>query len=71
MYPFVASHACLSGDFGQQEVFGETWVLQQNKGALVYWGSSTYSYWDEDDALNVPCSIYSLPLQLPMLTSPP
>jgi Peptidase family C25/Propeptide_C25/PKD domain/Immune inhibitor A-like, MAM domain/IPT/TIG domain len=51
MFPFVASHACLSGDFGQTEVFGETWVLQQNKGALVYWGSSTYSYWDEDDVL--------------------
>lgn len=51
MYPFVASHACLSGDFGQVEVFGETWVLQENKGALVYWGSSTYSYWDEDDVL--------------------
>ncbi len=51
MYPFVASHACLSGDFGQLEVFGETWVLQQNKGALVYWGSSTYTYWPEDDAL--------------------
>ena len=51
MYPFVASHACLTGDFGQPEVFGETWVLQENKGALVYWGSSTYSYWDEDDSL--------------------
>ncbi len=51
MFPFVASHACLSGDFGQTEVFGETWVLQQNKGALAYWGSSTYSYWDEDDIL--------------------
>lgn len=51
MYPFVASHACLTGDYGQTEVFGETWVLQPNKGALVYWGSSTYSYWDEDDRL--------------------
>jgi hypothetical protein len=51
MYPFVASHACLSGDFGQTEVFGETWVLQENKGSLVYWGSSTYSYWGEDDVL--------------------
>jgi hypothetical protein len=51
MYPFVASHACLSGDYGQTEVFGETWVLQQNKGALVFWGSSTYTYWGEDDAL--------------------
>ncbi len=54
MYPFVASHACLTGDFGypsQDEVFGETWVLQPDKGALVYWGSATYSYWDEDDVL--------------------
>ncbi len=51
MYPFVASHACISGDFGQVEVFGETWVLQEGKGALVYWGSSTNSYWDEDDVL--------------------
>jgi len=51
MFPFVASHACLSGNFGQPEVFGETWVLQDNKGGLVYWGSSTYSYWDEDDVL--------------------
>ncbi len=50
-YPFVASHACLTGDFGQPEVFGETWVLQDNKGALAYWGSATYSYWDEDDTL--------------------
>ncbi len=51
IFPFVASHACVSGDFGQTEVFGETWVLQQNKGALVYWGSSTNSFWDEDDVL--------------------
>ncbi len=51
MFPFVASHACLTGNFGQTEVFGETWVLQENKGALVYWGSSTYSYWGEDDVL--------------------
>ncbi|MGQ9804150.1 MAG: C25 family cysteine peptidase [Anaerolineae bacterium] len=51
MFPFVASHACLTGNFGQTEVFGETWVLQENRGALAYWGSSTYSYWDEDDVL--------------------
>ena len=51
VYPFVASHACLTGDFGQPEVFGETWVLQPNRGALVFWGSSTFSYWEEDDYL--------------------
>jgi hypothetical protein len=50
-FPFVASYACLTGNFGQPEVFGETWVLQVNKGALAYWGSATYSYWDEDDIL--------------------
>ncbi|MFN2168640.1 MAG: C25 family cysteine peptidase, partial [Anaerolineae bacterium] len=51
MFPFVASHACITGDFAQTEVFGETWVLQDNKGALVFWGSSDSSYWDEDDVL--------------------
>jgi len=51
IFPFVASHACISGDFAQTEVYGETWVLQENKGALVYWGSSDSSYWGEDDIL--------------------
>ena len=51
MFPFVASHACITGDFAQTEVFGETWVLQDNKGALAFWGSSDSSYWDEDDVL--------------------
>ncbi|MDX9955221.1 MAG: C25 family cysteine peptidase, partial [Anaerolineae bacterium] len=51
IFPFVASHACISGDFAQTEVYGETWVLQDNKGALVYWGSSDSSYWGEDDVL--------------------
>ncbi len=51
MFPFVASHACLTGDYSQTEVFGETWVLQQNKGALVFWGSTNLTYWGEDDTL--------------------
>jgi len=51
VFPFVASHACITGDFAQTEVFGETWVLQENKGALAFWGSSDSSYWDEDDVL--------------------
>ena len=49
--PFVASHACVTGDFAMTECFGETWVLQDNKGALVFWGSSDSSYWYEDDRL--------------------
>jgi hypothetical protein len=51
MFPFVASHACVTGDFEQPEVYGETWVLQEDRGALVFWGSSDSSYWDEDDVL--------------------
>ncbi|MFX1412120.1 MAG: C25 family cysteine peptidase, partial [Promethearchaeota archaeon] len=51
VFPFVASHACVTGDFAQVEVFGETWVLQDNKGALAFWGSSDSSLWDEDDVL--------------------
>ncbi len=51
MFPFVASHACITGDFSLPEVYGETWVLQENKAALAFWGSSDSSYWDEDDVL--------------------
>ncbi len=51
VFPFVASYACLTGNFGRAEVFGETWLVQEDKGALVFWGSSDDSYWDEDDIL--------------------
>ncbi|MFN2227017.1 MAG: C25 family cysteine peptidase, partial [Anaerolineae bacterium] len=51
MLPFVASHACITGDFEETEVFGETWVLQEDGGALAFWGSSDSSYWGEDDVL--------------------
>ena len=50
-FPFVASHACITGDFSLVEVFGETWVLQENKAGLAFWGSSDSSFWDEDDVL--------------------
>lgn len=51
IFPFVASHACMTGDYTQTETFGETWVLQENKGAIAFWGSTTFTYWDEDDVL--------------------
>ncbi|MEJ2211190.1 MAG: C25 family cysteine peptidase [Anaerolineae bacterium] len=51
MLPFVASHACITGDFEETEVFGETWVLEPDGGALAFWGSSDSSYWGEDDVL--------------------
>lgn len=50
-FPFVASHACVTNSFNQTEAYGETWVLQAGKGALVFWGASHNSYWDEDDVL--------------------
>jgi hypothetical protein len=51
MFPVVVSHACLTGDFAQEEVFGETWVLQENRGALAFIGSSTITNWPHDDIL--------------------
>ena len=51
MYPFVASHACLTCQFTVSECFGETWLRAPNKGGLAFWGATTYSYWDEDDIL--------------------
>ena len=42
IFPFVVSHACISGDYEETEVYGETWVLQDNKGALAFWGSSNF-----------------------------
>ncbi|RLI53296.1 MAG: hypothetical protein DRO93_13820, partial [Candidatus Thorarchaeota archaeon] len=52
MYPLVCSHACLTGDYGySSECFGETWVRVADKGAIAFWGASTYSYWTEDDTL--------------------
>ncbi len=52
MYPLVCSHACLTGNYGySSECFGETWVRVEDKGAVAFWGASTYSYWEEDDTL--------------------
>ena len=51
-YPFVVSNACLTGNFDwYNESYGERWVKVSGKGAIGFWGASTYSYWDEDDIL--------------------
>lgn len=51
VFPYVYSFACLTGSYYiSGECFSETWVRGQN-GAVVFWGSSVNSYWDEDDIL--------------------
>ena len=50
----VASFACETNDFANtsySEVFGETWILQPQKGAVTFIGSADYSYWSQDDQL--------------------
>ena len=51
MYPFVCSHACVTGSFAQSECFGETWLRAEDKAGLAFWGSSANTLWDEDDVL--------------------
>lgn len=49
--PYVVGHACVTADYNTAEAFSDTWVIQPNRGALVYVGASNNSYWDEDDKL--------------------
>ena len=48
---FVCSHACVTGNYEAGECFGETWVREPNKAAIIFWGSSANTLWDEDDVL--------------------
>jgi hypothetical protein len=51
VFSVVTSFACVTGDFSTTESFGETWLLQSNKGAVAFIGSSASSYWGPDDVL--------------------
>jgi hypothetical protein len=51
MYPFVCSHACSTNTFGDSECFGETWLREEDKAAVAFWGASASTLWDEDDIL--------------------
>jgi len=51
MYPFVCSHACVTGSYELGECFGETWVRVSEKGALAFWGSSINTEWGPDDII--------------------
>ena len=48
---FVTSFACETGNFDVVESFGETWMIQENKGAIAFIGASGSSYWGPDDTL--------------------
>jgi hypothetical protein len=50
MLPLVHSYSCLTGQYSSS-CFGETWTNAMDKGAIVFWGSSVTSYWDQDDVL--------------------
>jgi hypothetical protein len=50
-YPFVLSHACLTGRFSVSESYGETWAKTAGDAGVAFWGASNYTYWDEDDIL--------------------
>jgi hypothetical protein len=49
--PYVASHACVTGDFTVNESFADTWIIEPVNGALSIAAASNNSYWDEDDIL--------------------
>ncbi|MBN1860203.1 MAG: hypothetical protein JW840_01945 [Candidatus Thermoplasmatota archaeon] len=51
LYPFVASHACLTGQFSVSECFAETWLRVADKGSITFWSASESTYWGEDDVL--------------------
>ncbi len=53
-FALVTSFACETGDFANDsttESFGETWLYQPQKGAVIYLGSADFSYWSQDDIL--------------------
>lgn len=50
VFPVVHSYACLTGRYNYRECFGESWLTRPG-GAVIFWGSSVNSYWEEDDIL--------------------
>jgi hypothetical protein len=50
--PVIFSFACNTGAYGNNnDCFMEHWNLSEKKGSIISFGSSTGSYWDEDDLL--------------------
>lgn len=73
VFSLVTSFACETGDFANDTVtesFGETWLFQPQKGAVVYFGSADYSYWGPDDVLERELydTLYENPNQPPSIS---
>ena len=47
--PIIFSFACFTGSYQVDDCFMEEWNKLKGKGSVLSFGSSTYSYWDEDD----------------------
>ncbi|MCK5521356.1 MAG: hypothetical protein KAI81_09605, partial [Candidatus Marinimicrobia bacterium] len=47
-YPLVISNACLTGNFQENNSFGESWLRSINGGAIGFIGATNETYWDED-----------------------
>lgn len=50
-FSVVTSFACVTGDYQVTESFGESWLLQPDRGAVAFIGSSGNSYWGGDDIM--------------------
>ena len=50
-YPLVASFGCRAGQYNVGESLLETWLREENKGAVAAVGPSVDGYWTEDDLL--------------------
>jgi hypothetical protein len=50
-YPVIFSHACDTGQFNYGECFAETWIRQDQKGAVAFIAASESTLWPEDDIL--------------------
>jgi hypothetical protein len=52
-YPIVIGNCCLTGSFGTDECFGESWLNTPNGGAVAYIGATMSTYWDPDLVMGV------------------
>ncbi len=50
-YPLVTSHACSTNTYEDPQCFGETWLVEEDKGGVAFWGASRSTQWDEDDII--------------------